>query len=164
MSDFEGTCEVIGILKEGYVESIILDPRAITRVDTMWQCENEDYQVQADVFKHEHSCRRKQDGENNEHLKIMKNIYMCEIVGVHGSFWFVNWKVFWIKSEGLQTTFLKAGKPNMRNTWIFNIDDFKQTQVGSRRYLDGMDGISPIVGRLSMLLFLFFAPLLQEPS
>ena len=45
-----------------------------------------------------------------------------------------------------------------------NGDDFKQTQVGSKRYLDGMDGISPIVGRLSMLLFLFFAPLLQESS
>ena len=40
----------------------------------MWQCENEDYQVQADVFKHEHSCRRKQDGENNEHLK---KIFIC---------------------------------------------------------------------------------------
>ena len=39
--------------------------------------EEEDYQVQADVFQHEHSCRRKQDGEKDEHLKIMKNIYMC---------------------------------------------------------------------------------------
>ena len=40
--------------------------------------EEEDYQVQADVFQHEHSCRRKQDGENHEHLKIMKNIFFVK--------------------------------------------------------------------------------------
>ena len=45
------------------------------------------------------------------------------------------------------------GKPIMRNICKVNSDDFKQTQVGSKRYLDGMVGISPIVGRLSMLLF-----------
>ena len=118
--------------------------------------EEEDYQVQADVFQHEHSCRGKQDGENDEHLKIMKNIYVCEILGVHRSFWCANWRVFWIKSDSLKTTFLKAGKPMMRNICIINSDDFKQTQVGSRRYLDGMVGISPIVGRLSILLFFFF--------
>ena len=47
--------------------------------------EEEDHQVQADVFQHEHSYRRKQNGENDEYLKIMKNIYMCEII-VHRRF------------------------------------------------------------------------------
>ena len=91
--------------------------------------EEEDYQVQADVFQHEHSCRWKQDGENDEHLKIMKNIYVCEILGVHRSFWCANWRVFWIKSDSLKTTFLKAGKPIMTNICIINSDDLNRPRL-----------------------------------